>query len=191
MSLTAVAAVLSTVLAIYSGIPYIRAVLNGKTKPHQLSWLVFTIMNSMVFLAQYLAGGRSSTLISLTFAIYSFIIFILSFSKGTRNTSRLDKLLFTFALVAMVIWVLTRSNEIAIVLTLLIDLAATTMIILKVRVHPNSEAPFSWLIGTIAYVFSCITLINVHPGILYVRPIYGLLCDGALTGFIYYFRAKQ
>lgn len=139
MSVTGVAATLSILLAIYSGFPYIKAVLNGKTHPHQLSWLVFTIMNGMVFFAQYLEGGRLSTLISLTFFIYSFIIFILSWSKGTRNTSKADLSLFIFALLAMLAWFFTKNNVLAIWLTLVIDLSATSMIILKVKKLPKSE----------------------------------------------------
>ncbi|HET9174053.1 MAG TPA: hypothetical protein VFN56_02090 [Candidatus Saccharimonadales bacterium] len=179
----------STGLAIYSGYPYIKSVLDGKTRPHRLGWLVFTIMNGMVFFAQYFAGGRESTLISLAFFVYSLVIFILSFSKGDSKTSPADWYLFTFALVAMVTWAITKSNDIAIWLTVFIDLAATTMIILKVRVKPDSEAPYPWLIGTIAYIFSCLTLYHVPVSILYVRPVYGLVCDAAIVGFIYYYRS--
>lgn len=191
MSIVALAAIISTGLAVYSGVPYIRSVLNGKTKPHKLGWLVFTIMNGMVFFAQYLAGGRISTLISLTFFIYSLIIFILSLSKGTNNTSKADRFLFAFAVLAMICWALTKNNNLAIWLTVLIDLAASAMIILKARQHPYSEDPKPWIIATTAYVFACITLFNVNFGILYVRPIYGLLCDAAIVGSIYYFRRGQ
>ena len=191
MDLANIAAAVSTLLAIYSGIPYIRAVLNGKTEPHRLGWLVFTIMNGMVFFAQYFEGGRISTLISLTFFIYSLIVFGLSFAKGTSKTSTADWSLFTFAVLATVAWGLTKNNSLAIWLTLLIDLAATSMIILKVRKRPKSEAMEPWLIGTIAYAFSCITLHKVPFGILYVRPIYGLLCDGALVGFIMFYVSSQ
>ncbi len=191
MDIYSIAAAVSTILAIYCGIPYIRSVLNGKTKPHQLSWAVFCIMNGMVFFAQYLAGGRKSTLISLTFFVYSFAIFVLSFKKGTRNTSKADKSLFAFALLAIVVWALTRNNALAIWLTLLIDLAATTMIVLKIRVHPSSEDPKSWFFGVLAYSFSCITLIDIHPGILYVRPIYGLLSDAAIVAAVYAYRGRR
>lgn len=191
MSIIGIAAAISTLLALYCGYPYIKSVLNGKTHPHQLSWLVFTIMNGMVFFAQYLAGGRVSTLISLTFFVYSLITFVLSLSRGTRNTSRADKGLFLFAVLAMIAWVVTRSNVLAIWLTLLIDLAATSMIILKVRKQPDSEDPEAWFFGALAYVFACITLFSVHFGILWVRPIYGLVCDAGLVGFIYYYKSRK
>src|SRR5258706_8638907 len=190
MHFTAIAAFLSTTLAIYCTIPYIQAILKKKTKPHQLSWLVFVIMNGIVFFSQYFAGGRASVLISLAFFIGSFIIFLLSLKFGIRNSSKWDKSLFAFALCTIIIWYLTKSNTVAIWLTLLIDLAATTMTILKIKAEPHSEDPLPWTIASVAYVFTILTLVGQPLNILYVRPLYGLLGDIALVIFIYIWRAK-
>lgn len=191
MSLIGIAGIISTVLAVCAGVPYIRSILNGKTKPHRLGWLVFTTLNGMVFFAQYLAGGRISTLVSLIFFIFSIVIFGLSIKRGTSKTSKADRYLFIFAMIAIVAWGISRNNELAIWLTLLIDVAATSMIILKIRKLPDSEAPLPWAIGGFAFVFSCITLIDVTPGILYVRPIYGLASQAVVTISIFYFRTRN
>lgn len=190
MRLTNVAAFLSTALAIYCIFPYIQAILKKKTKPHQMGWLVFVIMNGIVFFSQYFAGGRSSVLISITFFVGSLIIFLLSLKFGVRESSRWDKFLFIFALCTIVIWYLTRSNAIAIWLTLLIDLAATSMTILKIKSEPHSEDPLPWAIASVAYVFTILTLVGQPLSILYVRPLYGLIGDVALVAFIYIWRIK-
>jgi hypothetical protein len=190
MTVSLIAGIIATIIGIYASVPYIVAILKGKTQPHQLSWLVFVIMNGIVLLSQFLEGGRESVLITLTFFIGSLIIFVLSLKYGTRDTSRWDKALFTFALLTIVLWILTRSNELAIWLTLLIDLAATTMIILKVRARPDSEDPKPWIVASVAYVFTCLSLVGVPFGILYVRPLYGLICDVVLVIAIYYFIHK-
>lgn len=191
MSIAVIAGTISTVLAIYSAVPYIRSVMNGKTKPDRLGWLVFTIMNGMVFFAQFFSGGRSSTLVSLAFFLFSATVFLLSFLKGTTSSTKTTKLLFVFAMITMIIWALTKNNDIAIWLTVLIDLFATAIIILKTRKHPGTENVESWVIGTLAYVFSCIALYQVPIGILYVRPIYGLVLDTALVVSIYYYNSKS
>jgi hypothetical protein len=191
MKLTDIAAILSTALAVYCIIPYILAILKGKTKPHQLSWLVFVIMGGIVFFSQYFSGGRESVLISLIFFVGSFIVFLLSLKRGVRDTSRWDKVLFLFALSTIFVWFLTRSNEVAIWLTLLIDVFATSMIILKVKSEPHSEDPYPWMLATIAYVFTWLTLVGRPLDILYVRPTYGLVCDAVLVAFIYHFRRKK
>jgi hypothetical protein len=190
VNLVSVSAFLSTALGIYCTIPYVIAILKGKTKPHQLSWLVFVIMNGIVLGSQYFEGARESILITMTFFVGSLIIFLLSLKYGVHDSSKWDKTLFIFALCTIVIWVLTKSNSAAIWLTLVIDVAATAMTMLKIKSDPNSEDPQPWLIATFAYVFTCLTLVGKPLGILYVRPVYGLLCDGALVGFIYYWRIK-
>jgi hypothetical protein len=40
-------------------IPYIRSIINGKTKPHQLSWLVFSIMNGVCWCHNSWPAGGS------------------------------------------------------------------------------------------------------------------------------------
>ena len=191
MQLVYIAAILSTILAVYSTIPYIQAILKKKTKPHQLSWLVFVIMNSIVFFSQYFEGARESVFISFTFVIGSLIIFLLSLKYGVRESSKWDKFLFSFALFTIVIWFLTKSNEAAIWLTVLIDVAATAMIILKVKSDPNSEDPYPWIIATAAYVFTCLTLVGQPLSIIYVRPLYGLIGDAVLVGLIYYWKRRS
>lgn len=187
----ALAGFLSTVIGLYAAVPYVLAVLAGKTKPHQLGWFVWVLMNGVVFLSQYFEGARASVLVTLGFLVSSTIIFVLSIKYGVRESSKWDKLLFVSALFTIGVWVLTKNNVLAIFLTILIDIFATTMLLLKVKAHPFSEEPFPWVLVTLAYVFSCITLVNMSPGILYIRPIYGLAVDALIVGYIYYARHKS
>lgn len=191
MNLINIAAFLSTVFGIFTVIPYLFSIIKGKTKPHQLTWLVFTIMNGILLFSQYFEGGRASILITLIFFIGSTLIFILSLKFGIRDSSKWDRTLFLFAILTIIVWVLTKNNTVAIWLTILIDLAATSMMILKIKVDPNSEDPFPWLIGTIAYVFACITLFGKPFGILYVRPFYGLFIEIFIAIFIFYCKSKS
>jgi len=148
-------------------------------------------MNGIVFFSQFLEGARLSVMMTSVFFVGSLIIFIMSLKYGTRDSSKWDKALFTFALVTIVVWHVTRSNDTAIWLTVLIDLAATTMIILKLRTDPHSEAAQPWIIATVAYIFTILSLTGTSFGILYVRPIYGLVCDATLVLFIFYYSRRS
>jgi hypothetical membrane protein len=182
--------IISTVLAIFGIFPYLRSIFQGKTKPHQFSWLVFCIMNGLVFITQFLEGGRQSVLISLVFFVTTSIVFVLSLSRGSRNTSKFDKLLFAAALFTVVLWLLTKNNVLAIWLTVVIDICATAMTMLKVQVEPHSEDPTPWLVSTVAFIFTCLTLAGKPLSVLYVRPIYGLFSVGIVAWFILYHRKK-
>lgn len=182
-----VSGAISMVLAIGSSVPYIVSILNGRTKPHQMTWLVFTIMNGIILISQYAKGARASILISLVFFISTIIDFLLSLRYGVRNTSRWDGLLFAFSLLTIVAWVLSNDPSVAIWLTVVIDVFATTMMILKIKAQPASEAVLPWLTGAIAFIFSTISLADKPFGILYVRPIYGFISDLAVVAAVYFY----
>lgn len=182
--------VISTMLAIGCSVPYIRSVLQGKTKPHQFSFMVFAIMNGLVFITQFLEGARQSVLVALVFFISTVITVVLSFSRGTRNTSSLDRTLFGFALFTIVIWVLTGSNTVAIWLTVLIDIFATTMILLKIKAEPKSEDPLPWMVAMAAFIFTCLSLMGRSVSIIFVRPFYGLASSFVVAWYIFYHRKK-
>lgn len=179
------------VLAVGSSVPYIISILNGRTKPHQMTWLVFSIMNGIILVSQYEKGARASILISLVFFIFTIIDFLLSLRYGVRSTSRWDSLLFTFSLLTIGAWALTKNPSVAIWLTVAIDVFATTMMILKIKVQPGSEALMPWLTGAAAFVFSTISLADKPFGVLYVRPIYGIASDLAVVVAIYLYLKKS
>jgi hypothetical protein len=91
-----VSGAISMVLAVGSSVAKSISILYGRTKPHQMTWLVFTIMNGIILTSQYSKGARASILISLVFFISTIIDFLLSLRYGVRNTSRWDGLLFAF-----------------------------------------------------------------------------------------------
>ncbi|HEU5004476.1 MAG TPA: hypothetical protein VFT49_00085 [Candidatus Saccharimonadales bacterium] len=184
--IASIAGGISIIFATWAAVPYILSILRGRTKPHQMTWLVFSIMNGVVFLSQYLKGARASVLLYIVWFFSSTIIFLLSLKFGLRNTSRLDRTLFSLSLLTIVAWALTKNPSVAIWLTVFIDIFATSMMLLKIRAHPDSEEVFPWIIGTIAYIFTVISLINKSFGILYVRPIYGLISEAAIPIYILY-----
>lgn len=188
---TIICGFLSTACAIYVGIPYMLTIVRGQTKPHQFTWLIFSIMDAIIVISQYLEGGRLSVLVYLVFFIYSSVIFGLSLKFGVRDSSNYDRLLLCLSLLTIVAWVLTESNLLAIWLSILIDSFATTMLILKIRRYPQSEPLYLWCIGTMAMFFSCLTLVNHSALVLYIRPVYGLLSDLAIVFAIYIFHASN
>ncbi len=188
MNFASVAAVISGILGAYSSVPYVHAILNGKTKPHQFSWLVFFIMNGVTFLSQFLAGARLSAVLYGVFFIGSGIILLLSLKYGIRDTSKWDRLLLTLALMTITIWITTRSNSIAIWLTVFVDVIAESMLVLKIKHQPHSEDPKAWVVASLGLLFTCLTLVGQPINILYVRPVYGLFSDLLIVGAIYYFK---
>jgi hypothetical protein len=190
-SFSDVCGVLSIGFSVLSGAPYLYSIIKGKTKPHQLTWIVYTIVNGVVVVSQYLEGARNSVLISEFYFVYCAIVVFLSIKYGVRNTSKYDRILFAMSIATLVVWAFTKNNDLAIWLTAVIDTLATAMLMLKVHLHPKSEALTPWITGTVAYVFSCLSLAGRPLGILYVRPTYGLLCDLAIALSVFIYGVKR
>lgn len=56
----------ATGLAIISYVPYIREMLNGKTKPHTFSWLIWAIITYIAGAAQLAGGGGWGSMVAFT-----------------------------------------------------------------------------------------------------------------------------
>ena len=184
MNTSEIFAIISTIFALLAVIPYIITILQKKTRPHQYSWFVFTLMSGISFFSQYFEGGRNSVLVALVFFIASFVIFTLSLTLGIRNSSKWDKTLLSLAGITILVWFFTN-NVIAIWLSILIDALATFMTILKIKQKPYSEEPIPWVIGGIAFIFSILTLLEEPLSILFARPIYGLMSQFAIVIAVY------
>lgn len=178
---------MSTVLALVSGIPYTILIARGQTKPHQFTFFIWSTMNFVVFVTQFLEGARASIAMTAVFMVLSTINLVLSFKHGVRDSSRYDRFMLGFALATIVVWLLTKNNVLAIWLTIFIDIPATTMLILKLKKHPGTEPLRLWIITTVASVFTCLSVIDKPFGILYVRPVYIFLSTMAVVVAIMYF----
>ncbi len=179
---------LSTCCALYVGIPYMLTIIRGETRPQQYAWLVFAIMDFVIVISQYLEGATLSILAYVVFTLYSTIIFGLSLKYGVRDSSRFDRILLIGSIVTLIVWIATKNNVVAIWATVFIDVFATTILILKIKRFPGTEPFHLWFIGTMAMVFSCLTLINKPFGTLYIRPLYGVISDAVILIAIVYFK---
>jgi hypothetical protein len=183
--------VLSAVLPLWAIVPYVRSILRGRTKPHQFSWLIFTIMSGITLASQLASGAGASALLFAVFFFDELVVLLLSFKYGVKGTSRFDRLLLTLSLFTILIWIVTRDTTLAVWLTAAIDIPATTMTVLKVRKDHGSEAAGPWIIASVACIFSILTLVKTPFGILYVRPIYALLSEAAIAVAALVYRAQK
>lgn len=82
--------VLATILGIISFLPYLRDILNKKTKPHVYSWLVWTIIQTVGVLAMIKGGASFGALALAVGSLFCITIFLLAFKYGTRNITKFD-----------------------------------------------------------------------------------------------------
>ena len=98
----AVIAIAITFIAFY---PYIRSILQGKTKPHVFSWVIWGATTFVVFLAQLSEGGGVGAWpIGISGSITIFIAVLAYIKRSDVTITRVDWWFFVAALLSLPLW---------------------------------------------------------------------------------------
>lgn len=171
-------------------IPYIIDILRSKTKPHVYTWAIWAIVTSLVFFGQWAKGGGAGSWNTGVVAMLTVVIAILALKKGTDDITKLDKILFVGALLAIVPWLITKDPTLSVVTLTLIDVAAFIPTIRKTLNSPTSETFTTYLSSVFRYVISLVALANYNLA-TYFFPVTILLMNIVMVGIILKARHKS
>ncbi len=136
----------SGILIALSCIPYIRDILLLKTKPQRATWFIWAVLLSIAFFAQLSKGGTWSLITTGADWLGVVIIFLLSIKHGVGGTSKLDRAALVSAGLGLILWYLTNEPLVALVITILIDLIAGMLTIIKTYKEPETETFIAYMI---------------------------------------------
>lgn len=145
--LLAAAAILLT-FAMY--VPYVRSIRAGRTKPHPLSWVTWTLVAFVVFLAQLAdRGGAGAWPIGVSGLLTAYVA-VLGYRNRTDGAStRADWLFFAISLAALPCWLLTSDPLIAVVLLTGVELAGFGPTFRFAFSNPESERVGFYSLGAL------------------------------------------
>jgi len=108
-----------TIIAYY---PYIRSIIQEKTKPHVFSWVIWGTSTCIVFLAQLAdKGGAGAWVIGFSGIISIYVAFLSYMKRSDSSITRIDWLFFIVAMTALPIWYLTSDPLWAVVILTTVD----------------------------------------------------------------------
>ena len=109
-------------LTIIAYFPYIRSIIQGKTRPHVFSWVIWGTSTSIVFLAQLADKGGAGAWVIGVSGVISIYVAILAYIKRSDSTiTRMDWLFFILAMASLPLWYLTSDPLWAVVLLTTVD----------------------------------------------------------------------
>lgn len=149
---------ISALLSILGYIPYIRDILNKKTKPQRMSWFIWLILGYIVFFSLLSEGATNSLWLAGVEGIGLTIVFLLSLKNGIGGINKNDKIALLFTLLALILWYFTKNAAIALLLSLLIDAAGEILTIIKAYRLPKSETLITWLFASLSGIFSLLSV---------------------------------
>ncbi len=161
---------------------YIRAALKGQVKPHKISWLLWSIIPLVIILAQISKAANWSALFTFSTFIGPLAIFLASFinKKADWAISKFDISCGVLSLLAIIFWFITKDPIVAIMLSILADIAAAMPTLIKSFYFPETEQVWAYLSACIAAAIVLLTF-NTWDFTNVAYPIYVFLLCLALV----------
>lgn len=134
---------LSTVailLTFIAFLPYIRSILQGQTRPHVFSWVIWGCTTFIVFLAQLADNaGAGAWPIGISGIITLYVAILAYIKKSDCMISRIDWLFFILAMTSLPFWYLTSDPLWAVVILTVVDVIGFGPSLRKAFFNPFEE----------------------------------------------------
>ena len=165
---------------IISIIPYFKSILKGNTKPHRMTYFIWTILILIAFFTQVAKGGTWSLLLTAGDGIAVLATFILSIKFGVGGLERRDIISILGVMISLMLWYLTKEPAVALFLIILIDLIGLNLTIVKTWKNPETENWVAWAMCATGGFFGVLA-VGSYNLILLSYPVYICLANLSLT----------
>ncbi len=172
--------VFATILAFLSYIPYFRDIFKGATKPHAFSWLVWGVLTAIAFFGQIADGGGAGAWVTGFTALLCLSIFIAALVKGEKHVTLTDWLSLAGAGMALVLWYLTDSPLLSVVLITLIDALGFWPTFRKSYFKPNEETLITYVVSAVKFAIALVAL-ERFTVVTALYPISLVIMNGAFA----------
>lgn len=178
----------ATLLIIGAYIPYVRDILNGKTKPHVYSWFVSGLITFIAFGLQLSHGGGWGVVPTFVGALAGFTIFALSLSRHKRaSITKSDTLFFAMALVATGLWLIAHQPLLSAIIISVVEILAFMPTYRKSWGKPSQETASTYSTNTLRHALAIIALQH-YSLVTVLYPLTEALSDGLFTLFLIFRR---
>ena len=152
--------VIAIIVSILGDLIYIASVLKGNTKPHVLTWFVWGMLSTILFLAQVFDGGGPGAWVTSFSALGHFIIAGLALFKGEKHITKGDWVCFATALITMPLWYFTKTPLYSVILIVLIDIVGFIPTFRKSFSKPYEETELPYALSLLKHISASIALVN-------------------------------
>lgn len=172
--------IVGAIFNLAGGFSYLMGTLRGRTQPNRVSWFLWALAPGIAFAAQISQGVGLSALMTFMVGFSPAVIFLASFvnKKAVWKLGVFDYFCGLMALLAIVLWQVTKEGNIAIMFGIFADFFAAVPTIKKSFQHPESENYRIFLCGIIS---AAITLLAIRQ---WTFEYYGfaafILCQNVL-----------
>lgn len=149
------------VLSLIGSGSYVRDVLRGRAKPNRVTWVLWALAPLIAFAAEIHAGVGLQSLLTFMAGFGPLLVVIASYvsRKAVWKLTKFDFVCGGLSLLGLVLWLLTRHGDIAIIFAIMADALAALPTLAKSYREPESETSFVFMMAIIS---SGLTLLTVQ-----------------------------
>lgn len=171
---------IAVVIGFIGYVPYFRTIFSGKTKPHAFSWLVWGTLTAVAFASQVVGNGGPGAWVRGFTALICFTIFGLALVNGVKDFPVADWLCLAGCILAGVLWAITDSPLLTVILITIIDAVAFVPTIRKSYSQPNTEPVFTYSLSGLKFLIGIFALAE-FSAITVLYPASLVLANGAFV----------
>ncbi len=175
--------IIAIIISLLGYFAYFRNIFKDKTKPHVFSWLIWGIVVGIEFFGQVAGSAGAGAWVTGISAFVCFAIAAISFNKGNIDITRIDKFSFAGAILAILLWIITKDPLFSVLLGILIDALGYIPTFRKSYKHPNQETVITWFMNGLKFVFALLAL-DKFTFLSSVYPIYLVVSNWILVIWI-------
>ncbi|UQA57953.1 hypothetical protein [Polyangium aurulentum] len=180
---------LSGLLSLAGFIPYVIAILRGKTRPSLATWGIWAGVGAILCASAWAAGARASIWTPVSYALGPSVVTLIALRYGERGLSRFDLGCIAAAAASLLLWYLAETPLVALLINIVIDLVGALPTLRKTWHDPDSEDRLSW------GLFCAANLVNLAAIERWrfaeaVYPVYLVGITGAVNAVIWWRRGR-
>lgn len=179
--------ILAGILVLVSPLPYIIDIIRNKTHPNMVTWVTWSLINSINTAAAFKSGAWQTGLFGLCGTLATVSIATLALWHGVKKYTAFDVTCQIIALLGIPLWVLTGQPALAVLLVLGVDFSGGLPTLRHAWKAPQEETLKTFALTAVAGLLLLLSL-NHYTFIAVAMPLYILLFDSAIVFAIAYGR---
>ena len=152
--------IVGTIIGAVGAIAYLIDTVKGNVKPNRVSFLLWSIAPFIAFAAQVKQGVGIVALMTFGTGFLPLLTFVASFvnEKSEWKLTRFDIGCGVLSLLGLVLWLITKVGNVAIMFSILADGLAAIPTIVKAYKFPDTEIAWPWIASVFGVILTLLTL---------------------------------
>lgn len=153
-----------------------------RTRPNRVTWFIWSVLGTILALSYYESGATYTLWVAIVLALECWAAAILSLWFGVKEWRASDIVCLAAALSTLSVWWISGLPELALFLTLLIDLFGAFPTLTKTFRNPKSEDATAWSLAAVAGVINLFAVDwSVATVAIVAYPVYMVVVNGGIA----------